>query len=327
MYDYLRKKMELTSVQRELLYQLTQNSRQHVSKLAKIPYLTKDIISYQMKLFAEKQIIRNYITRINQSVFSVGIALFLLKIEKRDTQKIQDAIVYLQKKDYINWIATTLGSADIVLTAHYNSNEHLQTIQEDLAQNIQGMHHEMHLYTQELKFDRGGLILAGKTQSSAQPPFSNKRIELDNTDTQLLLELNYNARIRNNKLAEKLSISEDTVRERIKRLEKQNIILGYTIFVDTTKLGYEGYMVYFNSAVAKLQVQALCETIGEIEFCAQMTGRFNYVCSIQTKTRTTFNSILSRLCVELQVTNYDMLLLLDSHKEIFVPHLARSDEI
>ena len=48
-----------------------------------------------------------------------------------------------------------------------------------------------------------------------------------------------NSRIPFVKIAEKLGVSETAIRKRIKKLEKEKVILKYTIEVDPKKIGYE----------------------------------------------------------------------------------------
>lgn len=55
-----------------------------------------------------------------------------------------------------------------------------------------------------------------------------KRI-LDRADERILAELTRNARIPHAELAEKVNLSRNAVRQRIERLERDSLILGYTI--------------------------------------------------------------------------------------------------
>ncbi|HLG23384.1 MAG TPA: Lrp/AsnC family transcriptional regulator [Candidatus Nanoarchaeia archaeon] len=61
---------------------------------------------------------------------------------------------------------------------------------------------------------------------------------LDETDIGILGILKENARTSFLNIAKKLKISESTVRKRMARLEKGNIIKKYTTVVEPSKLGY-----------------------------------------------------------------------------------------
>ena len=63
-------------------------------------------------------------------------------------------------------------------------------------------------------------------------------MNLDKTDERILKNLMVDARLSARQLALKLGISTVTVLSRIKKLEKEKIIKGYTALIDHEKLGY-----------------------------------------------------------------------------------------
>jgi len=62
--------------------------------------------------------------------------------------------------------------------------------------------------------------------------------KIDDVDIQILSVLQENCRLSFNKMAKKLGISVGTAFNRVKSLEKKGILKGYTIIVDSVKLGY-----------------------------------------------------------------------------------------
>lgn len=60
---------------------------------------------------------------------------------------------------------------------------------------------------------------------------------IDDLDEKLIAELAKNARAKSTELAQRLGVSDTTIRHRIERLEKQQII-NPTITIDAAKLGY-----------------------------------------------------------------------------------------
>ncbi|MBN2052713.1 Lrp/AsnC family transcriptional regulator [Candidatus Woesearchaeota archaeon] len=68
---------------------------------------------------------------------------------------------------------------------------------------------------------------------------------LDLKDRKILYELSCNARMLTKALAKKIGLSESSTVYRLKRMYEQKIILGTSAIVDSYKLGYEGYRVYF----------------------------------------------------------------------------------
>ncbi|MFA6064661.1 MAG: Lrp/AsnC family transcriptional regulator [archaeon] len=68
---------------------------------------------------------------------------------------------------------------------------------------------------------------------------------LDNKDSQILLELDQNARMSASKIAKRLKLSQDIVNYRIKNLEERGIIKGYISVVQFFRLGYSIFKIYF----------------------------------------------------------------------------------
>lgn len=66
---------------------------------------------------------------------------------------------------------------------------------------------------------------------------------IDTKDRIILNMLEVNARISFTQIAKKLEISEAAIRKRVKKLEKEDIILGYKASVNYKKLGYSNKII------------------------------------------------------------------------------------
>jgi DNA-binding Lrp family transcriptional regulator len=64
-------------------------------------------------------------------------------------------------------------------------------------------------------------------------------MELDDTDVKILKTLVSDARLSSRQIAKKSSVSIGTVLTRIKRMEKEGILRGYSAIVDHEKIGYQ----------------------------------------------------------------------------------------
>jgi DNA-binding Lrp family transcriptional regulator len=64
-------------------------------------------------------------------------------------------------------------------------------------------------------------------------------MNLDETDVKVLRALTEDARLSSRQIAKQCNISIGTVLSRIKKMEEDGIIKGYTVLLDQEKLGYE----------------------------------------------------------------------------------------
>ena len=85
--------------------------------------------------------------------------------------------------------------------------------------------------------------------------------KLDMLDKRILFELDKNARIPDTRLAKLVRKSKESVRYRIKKLVDDKVILGFSLWIDPTKLGYQTAKVYLNLANIPEKKKAFIEYI------------------------------------------------------------------
>jgi len=64
-------------------------------------------------------------------------------------------------------------------------------------------------------------------------------MDLDKTDVKILEALMFDARLSSRQIAKRCGVSIGTVLSRIKKMEKERIITGYSALLDQEKLGYK----------------------------------------------------------------------------------------
>ena len=106
---------------------------------------------------------------------------------------------------------------------------------------------------------------------------------LDTLDKKILNNLTVDARQSARQLALKLGVSTVTILSRMKRLEKDKIILGYTVTIDHEKIGY--------SLTAIIEIMAKKDKIVDIE---EKVSKFENVCGVYNITGTTDTIIIAK---------------------------------
>jgi len=108
-------------------------------------------------------------------------------------------------------------------------------------------------------------------------------MKIDETDERILKHLMVDARLSARQLALKLGMSTVTILSRIKKLEKANIIWGYTTVIDHEKLGY--------SLTAIIEIIAKNDKIEGIE---NEISKFENVCGVYDITGSTDTIIIAK---------------------------------
>jgi DNA-binding Lrp family transcriptional regulator len=103
-----------------------------------------------------------------------------------------------------------------------------------------------------------------------------------------LRELQKNGRITNAELADRVGLSPSACLRRVQDLEKQGVIKGYRVILDTKKLGI-GFIAYVSvglkthSKEAQLAFELAMEDATEVLECHNVTGSFEYILRVETQ--------------------------------------------
>ncbi|RXH54736.1 Lrp/AsnC family transcriptional regulator [Granulicella sibirica] len=108
---------------------------------------------------------------------------------------------------------------------------------------------------------------------------------IDGIDRDILAELQTNARIAFAELGRRVGLSTPAVIERVKRLEENQIILGYRAMVDPAKVGLPvRAFVKVTIAGDKLtKFAALIKTLPEVLECHRVTGAESFMVQVAVR--------------------------------------------
>jgi DNA-binding Lrp family transcriptional regulator len=112
-------------------------------------------------------------------------------------------------------------------------------------------------------------------------------IHLDNKNKKLLEILLTDARVPLNVLAKELKISKVAVSKRINKLEEQNVIQGYSCFIDLQKLGFHGYQIGIRTKVTLRKKHEffleLLKERGLSQILSFQSGRWDFLIRVYAK--------------------------------------------
>ncbi len=113
-------------------------------------------------------------------------------------------------------------------------------------------------------------------------------MNLDDTDKKILQKLQQNSKITNKELSNGLSLSVTAVFERIKRLERNEVISGYVALVKPDKVE-KAFMVltqiklvqHTKSNVIKFEAEVV--KLPEVLECYHVSGEYDYILKVLIK--------------------------------------------
>lgn len=113
----------------------------------------------------------------------------------------------------------------------------------------------------------------------------NESYTLDNVDFAILNCLKENARMTSSEIGKKINLSVSAVIERIKKLEKNRIIQGYTVSLNQAKMGNSLTAVMEVSLEHPKYYDAFADMIQNnpnVQSCYYRTGEFDFILTIYT---------------------------------------------
>jgi len=235
---------------RKILYELDYDSRQSLSKIGKKVGLHKNVVLYRLKRLESLDIIRFYYTVIDS--FKLGYNSFRVYLVLQNfTPTIRNEIVdYFIKNKYTWWVGTFEGSYDLAIVMwvkdmndfHIFWDETLKRYRIYFKDQIFCNYVQLQLFRHSFIVDK-----YPKQDRETQEIISGgRKVKTDNLDFQILEILAKDARIPTVEIAKRISSTVDTVKNRIKRLKKLDVIQGYRVSIDYAKMGYQFYKVNIN---------------------------------------------------------------------------------
>ena len=141
--------------------------------------------------------------------------------------------------------------------------------------------------------------------SAAASAYSDKqakglRVKLDRIDIRILHELQKNGRITNVELAELVHLSPSPCLQRVKKLQSEGYISGYSAQIDVAKLGQT--LTVFTEVTLKnhrqidfARFQQAAEKVEEIIECHLISGGYDYLLKFVTAGISDYQEIMERL--------------------------------
>lgn len=121
--------------------------------------------------------------------------------------------------------------------------------------------------------------------------------QLDRFDRSILAALAREGRLSMSELASRVGLSKTPVQARVRRLEQDGYIRGYTAIVDRERMG-EGHVAFVQVKLSDTRSAALDAfnravlAVAEIEQCHMMAAGFDYLLKVRTRDIAAYRRVL-----------------------------------
>jgi Lrp/AsnC family transcriptional regulator, regulator for asnA, asnC and gidA len=139
-------------------------------------------------------------------------------------------------------------------------------------------------------------------------------VKLDLKDKRILYSLSENARMPYSQIAKKVQLSKDTVKYRIKRLEKNGVIQGYVSVIDISKLGYSTYHIFLRLSRTKKETTKnlikILKSYPFVKVVIEFSGKFDFELGIAAKDIAELDLLITKIVDDIsEIQEYEIMIL------------------
>ena len=293
---------KLDEKDKKILYQLDVNSRQPVSVIARKTKLTKDVVNYRIKKLLQEGVIIKFLAVFDTSKLGYTLYKIFLRLQNANKQKEEEIINYLKNHSNVQWVVSTDGMFDILFNVFVKDTIELNNILNDFQSRYGSFiaERQMLVMLKTNIFYRDYLI--GKSSEIRKPihfGVQSEKVKIDDTDKKILHMLGDDGRMPLIEVANKLKISADSARIRIKKLENSGVIQNYVLVLDNSKIGQSDYKILLKtqnmSEQRKKEFFGFCKNQSNVWFFDVALGIFDMEINAEVEDITKFREIMAEI--------------------------------
>jgi len=228
---------------RKILYQLDINSRQSLSQIGKKVGLPKNVVAYRIKRLQEKGIINSFYTVIDSFKLGYTSLRFYLTFQYTTPEIQKEIVEYFTNNKDTWWFGSFEGRFDLAvimwvkdLNDFYSFwKKTLKKYRYYFQDQVFSIYVQLYLYRYSYLLDEFDRTDREKYEITG----GGKKVKFEDLDFKILKVLSEHARIPVTEIANRLNTTPTVVNYRIKKLMKKDIIQGFRVNLNISKLGYK----------------------------------------------------------------------------------------
>jgi Lrp/AsnC family transcriptional regulator, regulator for asnA, asnC and gidA len=250
--------MDFDKLDSLLLYELDTNCRQSFNSLSKKLKVNKDTVKYRVQRFLDLGVIKSFNAVVDTGKLGFFSFRIFMKFYQVSVEMEAEIIDYLLSSKNLIWLVQVTSVWDINTCFLYKSVDEMNYFLDNFMEKYGNFvsKKQIAIFTGVNYFARADICKKQSNLISMSIFTLPKKCEIDDTEMKLLSILSKNARTTIIDIAQQAKVVPKTVISKIKRLEKEKIIVGYRAEFDLNKLGYAYYKIHINSMNLTLEKRA-----------------------------------------------------------------------
>lgn len=298
------KNLNLSDKDREILFGLSLNGRISMTALAEKVNLSKQVVSYRLKLMEEKKVIKKYYAITN--IYRLGKAHYrvFIKYQNINPQVEKELREYLIWHPKIAWVLYLDGDFDVFFVVWADNIIRFETVYDDIIGKFGRYFQEKYFsIATRIEYLPYHFLLENENAPLSGESFvfgdGFSRYKPDKLEKSILVALNNNGRIYATELAQDLGVSPNVVKKKIAGLLDNKIIIGFNIKLDHTQLGYTYQKVLLKlndtSRTELDRLSAYLKKNRNIIYLLKTIGTYDFEFELMTRTPEEFYQMVKDL--------------------------------
>lgn len=237
--------MDLDLKDKRILSLMDLNARISYNEIAKKVKVSKEVARYRVKRLEECGIIRSYYCIFNSMDLKKIMYRVYFKLSGGGGSIDEQMSSFLEKN--FDWVSTVKGDFDFVAMKLSNTILGFENLLNDVL-DLFGTNISKYWVSTitHISIYNKRYFVKGTKPFSVEIKKGNENFNLDPLDEKIIAALKDQARISNSDIARNLQLTEKTVRNRIKKLQENKVILAFTPLLDYKKLGLHYFKILFS---------------------------------------------------------------------------------
>lgn len=293
--------LTLDKLDRRILRELDQNSRQSYAALERKLNARQETIRYRLRSLMESGVILTFLTVIDAGKLGNSYYKVFVKLHNANEMRVDEIIAHLVASESVNWVARVDGLYDIGFTIRVRQLRELSNFVDDIKERYrESIHRIVFAINIEVEFLVRDYLTNSKRRTKAAGYTTPEAVvKVDDTDVAILRAIANDTRISASELAEVVSISPLTATERLKKLEQSGIITRYRFVLNNAVIGQINYyiLVYLQyvSEDKRNEFLSFCRSHPRIIYLIKALGEWDYELNIEVETLAQYRDLMTEL--------------------------------
>ncbi len=287
---------ELDLLDKKIMYELDLNARVSASQLAKKLRKSKETINFRINRLIKNKFVKGFYSIFNTSKLGYYYVKFYIKFRNITQEKEKQLFDYVTNQEKIAYLASIEGQYDcfvLLMVKNFNEVAHFQdNFMKLFGQFIQEKDIVVFLNTHRFN---SRFLFDGVEKRDWNYSLELENYPLDEINKEILKIITNHSRISLIEIAEKLKIDQKVVKYRLRKLEKDNIILAYVTSPNFDKLGLSFFQVNISlkNSNSRKKIIKFFEETGKCLFAMELIGKYDLLAELHLENNEQLKKIIT----------------------------------